>query len=180
MLSFSQKSFRFQLPISDNEIWGIGMVACQWASLEDLLDHFIAHVNKGPALNANGAPISFKSRVQLLKQILKNEVQEISLQSIFNEVLDRIHGLQDERDRVIHHIWTDTTGKTTIFDWRAKNRKLAERPMDARKLMQLAKRIEDAKLAFMEVLITHGNVQPDQLLFETAWRRITKQTNEIP
>jgi hypothetical protein len=174
VLSFSQKSFRFQLPLSDNEIWGVGMVVCQWASIEDLLDHFIAHINKGPALNTNGAPLSFKSRVRLFKQILSDEVKDLSIRSNLIEVVDRIHGLQDERDRVVHHIWSDTRGKTTIFDWRTKNKKPAERPMDAGRLISLAKRIEDAKLAFMDMLIKHGEVQPDQPMFETAWKRITQ------
>ena len=176
MLSFSQKSFQFQLPLSDNEIWGVGMVACQWASLEDILDHFIAFINEGPALNSNGAPLSFSSRIKLLKQILEGEVKEAAVRTDFVKVIDCIHSLQDERDRVVHHIWTNTTGKTTIFDWRSKNKKPSERTMDAGKLVQLARRIEGAKLAFYQSLIKHGNVQPDQPIFETAWQRITQQS----
>lgn len=176
MLTFSQKGFQFQLPVTDNEIWGVGMVACQWASLEDLLDHLIAHVNGGPALNSNGGPLSLSGRIRLLRQIIGGEVTQPLKQAAFIQVVDQIHSLQDERDRVIHHVWSDTDGKKTLFDWRAKNRKPSERPMNGQKLLDLARRIEQAKLSLFDFLIREGEVQADQPIFETAWRRLTAKS----
>jgi hypothetical protein len=173
MLTFSQKGFKFQLPISDNEIWCIGMIACQWSSLEDLIDNFIAHVNNGPALTSNGAPMSFNSRVKLVKEIITNKILEPSIRDSFLLIVNRIHSMQDERDKVIHHIWSDTNGTKTIFDWRKKS-KISERKMDAVKLRNLAVRIEASKLDFLEFLINNGKVKPGQPLFETAWLNISQ------
>ena len=66
------------------------MVACQWASLEDTLDHFLAHVNNGPALNQNGGSMSFQSRIKLLKKIINSEVYDQIVRTAFISLFDLI------------------------------------------------------------------------------------------
>ena len=180
MTKATQKEFDFHLPISDDEIWGIGLVVCHWASLEDFLDNFIAYVNKGPALTSAGAPMSFKSRIKLLREIIEREVISAAHQVFLIELLSTILAIQNERDKVMHHVWTQAPdGSKTIFDWRQKSTP-SERPVSFNILVKLAHKIDAARASLLDFLITSGNVQPGspghpmQPLFATAWPKISR------
>lgn len=172
MPDLKQPGFKFALPISEKELMGIGMVICRWALLENLLRTFFVIANKGPATYRDGSPLHFKSMCGQFKEIISRDVTQASNQVFLCELINTITGIQHERDTVTHHVWSDTTGSLTLFDFGGK-RGITERRMDWQKLQQVALKIDAAQAQLMSFLMENG--KPDQPLFETAWLRICEK-----
>ena len=124
--------------------------------------------------------MGFKSRMRLFKQIVKREVASPSNALYLEAFADRVLGFQGQRDSVTHHIWANTPdGKITQFDWRRKSGKLAERAMTTEKLIQLAQSLDSLHVELLDFLMREGGVKVEQPVFETAWRRISRQPSPI-
>lgn len=171
-----RSGFKFDLPLSDEDIWAVGMVTVQWANLENFIDLWLDHANGAPPKTDTGGLISFKNRIRFLKEIIKRDVHNASYQIYLTELLNRILGIQDERDKVVHHIFSGSPENTnqTLFEWRRKSR-IAEQSVNFEKLKRIALKIESAFMEIPDFLMKAGGVQPEQPLFSTAWPRICEK-----
>ena len=61
MVMVNRKGFKFNMPISDKEIWGIGLVTYQWSLLEHTIDNWTNAATGQTLRRSAGQRASFNS-----------------------------------------------------------------------------------------------------------------------
>src|SRR5437879_10444221 len=105
LFSIKRTGFRMSIPLSDAEIWCVGMVAYQWAMAEGFFEMLISIANGKPLEREDGKRISFKARARVLKSLINTKAIEPARTEL-NEIVDHLLGVQLERDRMMHHLWS--------------------------------------------------------------------------
>lgn len=142
MISKNRNEFRYLPPISDNEIYGIGLVSVSWATLEHMMDICLSAAFGGPYENEKGSRNTFIERARALKAKASEELSDPWKAEICSFV-DAALSLKGQRDLVIHGVWgEDTQGKVGVTQ--AKMIRPNNRRMDFGQLKSLSLSIEEA------------------------------------
>lgn len=172
MLTTNRKGFKIAMPISDREIWGIGLVTYQWSALEHTIDNW-TNVATGSAITRSaGQRASFKERANFLRETVTAKAVEPAKSDLTN-LIDRAKAMQSERDKVVHWLWSqDELQRPGVLEWRNKG-KWGTWKADYGKLRHIALKIDDISAGFWQLMLRYGkHPTKDYGLLSIAWQRI--------
>jgi hypothetical protein len=169
---------KMQFPATDDQLWGLGLVAYVWTALENDLDMWVywANQNKMP-VTEDGKRIGFRSRARYLKKLVKEQVLEPFRQP-FVDCIDGILGVQEERDRLIHWLWgQNSEGEISVADWKEPKKgpngmfEQREWKVDMDTMVKLATKADGYRATLGEFMFTHGKSEHGFRLSH-AWFRM--------
>lgn len=183
MLKPSRKGFRFGIPLGDNIIWAIGMIAYQWSSLENDIDLWIGATGTVSPSRQAGQRASFKERARLLRQLAEERAVEPG-RSQLTSIIDRATGMQIERDEVIHRRW-GAPSDSQLDDLRLfeqhRARRSDERRIDYQRLRDTALKIDTLRADLAQLIFTYGKRDDAEgFLLSVAWQRISGTPSQSP
>ena len=163
----SRKKFRFDVPPTDRQIWAIGMVTVQWSALEMWTRSFVH------ALNGQG----YRQFRDTVLQKVKPAYQHALL-----AIIDRITGLQQERDRIVHGAWADTGPETPISVFHfGKPRKPFDWRLNFGQIVDVASKIERLSCELVDYAMKHlPKPTPAQFSFADALQYILNKPEPRP
>jgi hypothetical protein len=173
MLSVNRKGFKLEIPLSDKELWGIGMVSYQWSQTEFFVDAFLRSALGERFGDEVDSRASFIRRANLLRNTIQGEAKE-PWRTALVSALDHITGIKIDRDRIIHQTWSeDMSGNVGVTGIAKGKLKGKDWNIDHVKLREVAMKIEHAHSSmFLPLMNAVGLGKP---IFEAAWELITSE-----
>ncbi len=115
MFDNARKKFSFQVAPSNRQLWAIGMVAVQWAAIEQWMNLIVIGLtHDAPEVREEyGKTWSFSARIdfwELLAQTHVIEPWRTKMLAAINETRQ----VQELRDKIIHGTWGDKKASSTI------------------------------------------------------------------
>lgn len=150
-------------------IWALGLVVFEWTALENELDLWTYIANGSVVPDKDGPRLGFKRRAHLLKEIVRRDVQEPH-KSNFVSIIDRVLGVQAERDKLVHWLWGDSEGGIGVADWRS-HFKTPDWNFDFKRLVAVSQKIDGLRNELIQIALQNG--EKDGVIFQSnAWHRI--------
>lgn len=179
MLTTNRKGFTLGMPVSDNELWGIGLVSYQWSRLEHIIGLWTAVSFGGKAPQRSpGQRASFKERAQLLRETVEaNAVEPWRARMV--ALVNQATGMQAERDKIIHWLWSeDDRERVGVADWVGGNP--GTWAIDYAKLREIALKIDAISGGFFKLALETGRrPSAEGMLLSVAWQRICGIPNPV-
>jgi hypothetical protein len=153
--------YRFDLPVSRDQLEALGMVVTEWAYLESVIDAAIgllAYIGDADTLAALTANHAFQSRFSTLQTLhalgRSNHGHDTEdSRRRFLDLCREIEKLQAERNRLIHSRWIVGAGGSPLTFWvRARTAlKRERRGAAASDVLLIAARIAEASRGLCEL-----------------------------
>lgn len=174
-----RNGFRIQSPLTDEQIWGIGMVTYQWGSLENDFDFWINAIQGQPITRSSGQRASLKERMRVLRVEVDQKAVE-PFRTKFLSAIDTAKEIQDERGAIVHQLWVEQpNGKTGVSEWRnKKGKRWTEKAIDFQSLKKLILKIDGIRAELLEVFLKsclEAGENPSGMTLSTAWQHISRK-----
>lgn len=145
--------FRLHLPLDDNQLKAIGLVAARWSYLDFELEQTVvemAGIAKSP-----GRALTMHMTTPLRLRVLAAMAHELfddSTNKRIGRLIHRLKQLQTRRNSIIHGVWGISPEGSTAIMWRIKGAEivLQNEPLSADDISQIADDIHDLIGDFME------------------------------
>ncbi|SDP92640.1 hypothetical protein SAMN05428967_4490 [Phyllobacterium sp. YR620] len=166
MLTANRKGFRMMPAISDNEIFGIGLVSFNWAALENLIELLNATATAEQQVNYQRS--SFVERVQRLKKEAKAQLNE-KWATRLTSALDMVLSVKGHRDQVVHWMWSeDKDGNPGVSNMGSP--RFIERRIDYGKLKEIALQIDRSHTRIWDIFYEAGlELNPSFTVIREIW-----------
>jgi hypothetical protein len=163
------------MPISDDEITGIGLVTYQWSLMEHMLALW-TDIALGHPLTRGPKRIAFKDRADIFRSQVKEKAVEPWRTQLIG-LIDQATGMQAERDKVVHWLWSeDDLKRPGIMDWR--DGKSGKWNVDYEKLKKIALKIDSIHDGFCQIVFATGKrTKAEGYLLSIAWQRVCGNNN---
>lgn len=179
----SRKKFRFDVPPTDRQIWAIGMVTVQWSALEMWTRSFVHALNgqDAEAIKRFDETLVSKQRYRQFRNAVLQKVKP-AYQHALLAIIDRITGLQQERDRIVHGAWGDTGPETPISVFHfGKPRKPFDWRLNFGQIVDVALKIERLSCDLVDYAMKHlPKPTPAQFSFADALQYILNKPEPRP
>jgi hypothetical protein len=106
MFDNARKKFNFQVTPSNRQLWAIGMVAVQWAAVEQWMNFIVQGLTQNDTATKETyeKTWSFSARLDIWELLADTKIIEpwrTQMLSLINETRQ----VQDQRDKIIHGTW---------------------------------------------------------------------------
>jgi nucleoside-diphosphate-sugar epimerase len=172
----SRKKFQVNVVPSDRQLWAIGLITVQWSHLEMLIKVYMHALATDDARKQFDVTLNTKVRLRQLRDVVTERVTQ-PYQGEILSLIDRITGMQQERDRVIHGTWADEGVGTPerTFDY-GKPRKPFEWKLTYGELVEIALKIDALNVQLLDYAFKLRTQDDDFTLGDALRRTLHKPT----
>lgn len=154
-----------QVVPTDRQLWAIGMVAVQWSGLELSVRMFVYGLTATdqPARGRFDATQNTKRRLDQFYALVDERMMEPPRTNLL-ALIDRIRGVQAERDKIIHGAWESNPVNYQDPDW-ARSFGLAnpkppyEWKLTFAKINDVARKIDGLNYELMAGILSLGGAE---------------------
>jgi len=183
-----RKSLRFAqgIPLSDRQLYAIGLVASLWALVEFFVVCFGQELAKSdPAKKAEfDSRIAFRHRARMLRTMVEAELIE-PWRSQLLTILNRAGEVEHERDKIIHSVWggppvgeRPADESTQILGGGYAGRTFFKWKLTYGGAMEVVKKLDAIAADFVEFQIKAAG--SNNFTTETALQRIRRTQDQRP
>ena len=190
-MKISRKKFRFQIAAGDRQLWAIGMVTAQWVSL-DFSMKSVAHGLFGADEESRKAyddMLVFRQRLRRLRELIDCRVIAPHRAELLR-IIDQIGSIAQERDRLVHGIWSSDQSPPAQPDEPTENDQATHvsslgKPKPQFKwritydrIVETAKKIDEAHFRLLDYLARAAG-KPLEFRMSDALFRISRQPDQF-
>lgn len=97
----ARRKFRLDPMLTDRQLWALGMIICQWSTLEQIVDQHARAFFEGDALSEYDKTRSFSARRKIWISMIKAKIAEPH-RAGYLEFIATVADLQSQRDNYAH------------------------------------------------------------------------------
>lgn len=138
--------FRLHLPLDDDQLRAIGLVAARWSYLDyelELTVVEIAGVSRSPG-RALTMHMTTPLRLRVLAAMTQEFFNDATIEQV-DKLIRRFKGVQTKRTAIIHGVWSVSPEGPAAIMWRIKDAEiiLQKDPMSAADITKVADEIQE-------------------------------------